>query len=355
MAANSLARRPARPSYPAGYSTRLAADATDLHLRRPRRPDQQTTPAPAGQSGYETTTYAYDGNGNLLTTHRPARHQRRAEPGHRRHLQRRRAARVADDRVRHRQRRRPSATATTRTATRRRWCTPTVTPPAPRRARPHSPWVVGHARLSQPRRPTRPPTATTRPANWSPPPPRRPPPRRRGATTTSTYDPAGNMLTRPTPTASPPPGPTRRSARPPPSATPAVLRALGQLHLRRRRQPDRHDRRHRVLQLHLRPVRRTHLRHQRRRADDQLRLQRRRPGHVHHLPAARLRDLGHHRHRHLRLRQRRPAHLSHRLQRQPDHHHQHRRRPAQPAEPSAPPATPSPPPTTTPTRRRRSR
>ena len=29
-----------------------------------------TTPAPAGQSGYETTTYTYDGDGNLITTRR---------------------------------------------------------------------------------------------------------------------------------------------------------------------------------------------------------------------------------------------------------------------------------------------
>ena len=41
------------------------------------------------------------------------------------------------------------------------------------------------------------------------------------------------------------------------------------------------------LQLHLRPVRRADLRHQRRRPDHRLRLQRRRAGHLHHLPAAR--------------------------------------------------------------------
>jgi YD repeat-containing protein len=29
-------------------------------------------PAPAGQSGYETTTYSYDGDGNALTTAEPS-------------------------------------------------------------------------------------------------------------------------------------------------------------------------------------------------------------------------------------------------------------------------------------------
>ena len=32
---------------------------------------QETTPAPAGQTGFETTTYTYDGNGNVLTTTAP--------------------------------------------------------------------------------------------------------------------------------------------------------------------------------------------------------------------------------------------------------------------------------------------
>ena len=32
---------------------------------------QQTSPAPAGQSGYETTTYTYDGNGNVTQTTAP--------------------------------------------------------------------------------------------------------------------------------------------------------------------------------------------------------------------------------------------------------------------------------------------
>jgi hypothetical protein len=30
-----------------------------------------TTPAPAGQTGHETTTYTYDGNGNVITTTAP--------------------------------------------------------------------------------------------------------------------------------------------------------------------------------------------------------------------------------------------------------------------------------------------
>ena len=62
---------------------------------------QQTSPAPAGQSGYETTTYTYDGNGNVTQTTAPPAGNGGAESGHRRHLRQRRAAGLRDDRVRH--------------------------------------------------------------------------------------------------------------------------------------------------------------------------------------------------------------------------------------------------------------
>ena len=47
------------------------------------RGPSETTPAPAGQTGYETTTYAYDGNGNLTKTTAPPATNGGAEPGHR--------------------------------------------------------------------------------------------------------------------------------------------------------------------------------------------------------------------------------------------------------------------------------
>ena len=68
VAANSLTAASCPGAYPAGYSTRLAADATVDTLNALGEKTQETTPAPAGQSGYETTTYTYDGRGNQLTT-----------------------------------------------------------------------------------------------------------------------------------------------------------------------------------------------------------------------------------------------------------------------------------------------
>jgi YD repeat-containing protein len=71
VAANSLTAASCPSAYPAGYSTRLAADATVDTLNALGQKTQETTPAPAGQSGYETTTYTYDGSGNQLTTTAP--------------------------------------------------------------------------------------------------------------------------------------------------------------------------------------------------------------------------------------------------------------------------------------------
>ena len=71
VAANSLTPASCPTSYPAGYSDRLAADAIVITYDGSSDKLQVTTPAPAGQSGYETTSYAYDGNGNLIETTAP--------------------------------------------------------------------------------------------------------------------------------------------------------------------------------------------------------------------------------------------------------------------------------------------
>ena len=71
VAAGSLTPASCPTAYPAGYSDRLAADATVTTYNVLGQSTQVTTPAPAGQSGYETTTYAYDGNGNLIQTSAP--------------------------------------------------------------------------------------------------------------------------------------------------------------------------------------------------------------------------------------------------------------------------------------------
>ena len=71
VAANSLTTASCPSAYPAGYSTRLAADATVNTFNALGQKVQETTPAPSGQSGYETTTYTYDGNSNQLTVTAP--------------------------------------------------------------------------------------------------------------------------------------------------------------------------------------------------------------------------------------------------------------------------------------------
>ena len=72
VAAGSLTPASCPAAYPAGYSTRLAGDATVDTLNALGQKSQETTPAPAGQTGYETTTYTYDANGNLLQTTAPS-------------------------------------------------------------------------------------------------------------------------------------------------------------------------------------------------------------------------------------------------------------------------------------------
>lgn len=71
VAASSLTPASCPTSYPSGYSTRLAPDATVSTFDAHRDRVQQTTPAPAGQTGFETTTYAYDGAGNVVKTTAP--------------------------------------------------------------------------------------------------------------------------------------------------------------------------------------------------------------------------------------------------------------------------------------------
>jgi RHS repeat-associated protein len=63
VAADSLSPSSCPASYPAGYSTRLAADADVTTYNGVGWETQQTTPAPAGQSGFETATYSYDSDG----------------------------------------------------------------------------------------------------------------------------------------------------------------------------------------------------------------------------------------------------------------------------------------------------
>ncbi len=72
VVANGLNPGSCPTTYPAGYSTRLAADATVDTYDTDGNLTQETTPAPAGQTGFETTSYTYDGNGNVATTTEPA-------------------------------------------------------------------------------------------------------------------------------------------------------------------------------------------------------------------------------------------------------------------------------------------
>jgi RHS repeat-associated protein len=71
VAENSLSPSSCPSSYPSGYQNRLAADATASTFDAAGHVTVMTTPAPAGQTGYETTSYTYDGNGNPLKTTGP--------------------------------------------------------------------------------------------------------------------------------------------------------------------------------------------------------------------------------------------------------------------------------------------
>jgi RHS repeat-associated protein len=71
VAANSLTPASCPASYPSGYGNRLASDATTYTFDALGQKTQESTPAPAGQTGSEATTYSYDANGNLIRTTAP--------------------------------------------------------------------------------------------------------------------------------------------------------------------------------------------------------------------------------------------------------------------------------------------
>jgi YD repeat-containing protein len=71
VAAGSLTPGSCPASYPSGYGNRLASDATTNTFDADGNKTATTTPAPAGQSGYETTTSTYDSGGNLIETVAP--------------------------------------------------------------------------------------------------------------------------------------------------------------------------------------------------------------------------------------------------------------------------------------------
>jgi RHS repeat-associated protein len=71
VAAGSLTAASCPSSYPSGYGLRLAADATAYTYDGDGDQVSVTTPAPAGQSGYETTSYTYDADGNMTTVTAP--------------------------------------------------------------------------------------------------------------------------------------------------------------------------------------------------------------------------------------------------------------------------------------------
>ena len=73
VAAGSLTPASCPSSYPSGYGAthRLATDATADTYDADGNQTATTTPAPAGQTGYETTTSSYDGAGNLTETVAP--------------------------------------------------------------------------------------------------------------------------------------------------------------------------------------------------------------------------------------------------------------------------------------------
>jgi RHS repeat-associated protein len=63
VAANHLTAASCPTSYPSGYTDRLASDATTHTFNNLGQETSSTTPAPAGQSGYETVTITYNAAG----------------------------------------------------------------------------------------------------------------------------------------------------------------------------------------------------------------------------------------------------------------------------------------------------
>ena len=95
VAANSLNAGSCPTSYPSDYGDRLATDATTTAYDALGDKTTVTTPAPAGLTGYETTTYAYDPAGQLDLGHRSADQQRRGRGRRRDRLHLRRRGRAA--------------------------------------------------------------------------------------------------------------------------------------------------------------------------------------------------------------------------------------------------------------------
>lgn len=71
VAASSLTPASCPTSYPTDYGDRLATDATTTAYNALNEPTVVTTPTPAGLTGYETTTDAYDLGGRLTSVTAP--------------------------------------------------------------------------------------------------------------------------------------------------------------------------------------------------------------------------------------------------------------------------------------------
>jgi RHS repeat-associated protein len=71
VAANSLTAGSCPTTYPSAYGDRLAGDSTTFAYDALGDKTTMTTPAPAGQMGYETTTYSYNNDGQLTTLTAP--------------------------------------------------------------------------------------------------------------------------------------------------------------------------------------------------------------------------------------------------------------------------------------------
>ena len=74
VASQNLSVSSCPTAYPAGYApgtNLLASDATMSTFDGQGQKTAMYTPAPAGQTGFETTTYAYDSDGDLITTTAP--------------------------------------------------------------------------------------------------------------------------------------------------------------------------------------------------------------------------------------------------------------------------------------------
>ncbi len=72
VAAGGLTAASCPTAYPAGYTDRLASDATTYTYDALNQRTEITEPAPAGQSGTVTMTNTYDGAGNLVSVTAPA-------------------------------------------------------------------------------------------------------------------------------------------------------------------------------------------------------------------------------------------------------------------------------------------